>query len=363
MSQNNIFGQILQGIAPQQNVRDWQHAARTFVDSLYRLSPKYQSLFHVYMDINTDISGIQPMAQRETGMMAKQVNLPKFTVATKTYNAYNRKTVQQEKVSYEPVNITFHDDSDNVVRSFWKDYFTYYYRDSDYGSAGGGLDNYKDNSKYKTRQQQNWGYSPRTSNSANLPYLNSIRIYSLSKKRFSSYTLVRPVISSFQHGTHTTGEYTPMEHTMTVNYEAVLYDTGPVSNGTVLGIDTHYDHTPSPLRNLGSLIGGAESIFKNIENGDLGSAVQNAFNVYNVATGSDKQLVQTPSLNILGIGQAILQGQNPLSTVFAPTSATVNQGLSGSIYAQPGLGSIINAVNINGQNNNLPSSAQGRIDL
>ena len=360
MSQNNIFGQILQAIAPQENIRDYQHAARTFVDGLYRLSPKYQSLFHVYMDINTDISGIQQVAQIETGMMAKHVNLPKFTVATKTYNAYNRKTVQQEKVSYDPVNITFHDDSSDVVRSFWKDYFTYYYRDSDYGSPGGNMDRYKDNSKYKTRQQQNWGYTPRTSNSANLPYLNSIRIYSLHQKRFSSYTLIRPVISTFQHGTHTTGEYAPMEHTMTVNYEAVLYDTGPVSDGTVLGFDgIHYDHTPSPLRNLGALVGGVESIFNNIENGDLGSAVQNSFNVYNVATGSNSQLLQTPNLNILGIGQTILQGQNPLSTVFAPTSATVNQGLSGSLTAQPGLGSVTNALNINGQNNNLPSSNQG----
>jgi hypothetical protein len=45
--------------------------------------------------------------------------------------------------------------------------------------------------------------------------------------------------------------------------------------------------------------------------------------------------------------------------VFAPTSATVNQGLSGSLTAQPGLGSVANALNINGQNNNLPSSNQG----
>jgi len=356
MSQNNIFGQLLQAIAPQENIRDYQHAARTFVDGLYRLSPKLNNLFHVFIDVNTDLSSLQQLGQIETGLMAKSINLPKFTVTTKTYNAYNRKTVQQEKVNYEPVNITFHDDSADIVRGFWRDYFTYYYRDSDYAT----VDNYKDNSKYKQRQQQNWGYTPKTANAANLPYLSSIRIYSLHQKRFSSYTLVRPVISSFQHGQHTAGEYQPLDHQMTVNYEAVLYDSGPVSNGTVLGFDqVHYDNTPSPLRNLGALIGGAESIFNDVENGDLGSAVQNSFNVFNIATGSNAQLLQTPNLNILGIGQAILAGQNPLSTVYAPTSATVTQGLSGSLTAQPGLGSITNALNINGQNNQTSSSNQG----
>jgi hypothetical protein len=314
----------------------------------------------VFFDVNTDLSRIQQIAQIETGLMAKTIQLPKFTIQNKTYNAYNRKTVQQERVNYDPVNITFHDDSADVVRSFWKDYFTYYYRDSDYGT----VDAYKDNSKYKQRQQQNWGYSPKTANTANLPYLSSIRIYSLHQKRFSSYTLVRPMITSFQHGEHTAGEYAPMEHNMTVNYEAVLYDTGPVSNGTVLGFDEiHYDNTPSPLRNLGALVGGVENVLQNIENGDFGSAVQNGFNIFNVATGSNKQLLQTPNLDLLGIGSAILKGQNPLSTVYAPTSSTVSEGLSGSIYAQPGIGSITKALNINGQNNNLPSSNQGRIDL
>jgi hypothetical protein len=336
MSQNNLFGQLLQSIAPNENIRDWKHATRTFVDGLYRLSPKYQNLFHVFFDVNTAISGIQQLGQIETGLMAKMIQLPKFTVATKTYNSYNRKTVQQEKVSYDPVNITFHDDSADVVRTFWRDYFTYYYRDSDYGSPGGGLDRYKDNSKYKTRQQQNWGYSPKSANPGNLPYLNAIRIYSLHQKRFSSYSLIRPMISSFQHGQHTAGEYAPMEHTMTVNYEAVIYDSGPVSNGTVLGFDeVHYDNTPSPLRNLGSLINSGENILKNLENGDLGSAVQNGINAFNILGGTNTQLVQTPSLNLEGIGQSILQGQNPLSSVYAPTSSTVLQGISKATVGAP----------------------------
>ena len=55
MSQNNIFGDILQSIAPNRNIRDYQHAARTFIDGLYRLSPKLNNLFHVFIDVNQNI--------------------------------------------------------------------------------------------------------------------------------------------------------------------------------------------------------------------------------------------------------------------------------------------------------------------
>lgn len=355
MSQNNIWGQLLQSIAPNQNIRDYRHATRTFVDSLYRLSPKLNNLFHVFMDVNTNISSLDQLSQIETGLMAKNVQLPKYNVQNKTYNAYNRKTVQQERVNYDPVSITFHDDSADIVRRFWYDYFTYYYRDSDYQ-----VDNYKDDSKYKQRQQQNWGFSPKTANTGNLPYLNSIRIYSLSKKRFSSYTLIRPMITNFQHGEHTAGGYEPMEHSMTINYEAVLYDSGPVSSGTVLGFgEEHYDNTPSPLRNAGSLISAGRNILDNVENGDLGSAVQNGINAFNILTGSNTQLKQAPSLDLSVIGNDIMKGASALSSVFVPTSSTIKNGLSRSTATFPGFGGVSNGSNMNSASNQNPNSNQG----
>ena len=324
MSQNNIWGDILQSIAPNRNVRDYQHAARTFIDGLYRLSPKLNNLFHVFIDVNPNISNMDQLSQIETGLMAKQVQLPKFTVTTKTHNAYNRKTVQQEKVTYDPVTITFHDDSADIVRKFWYNYYSYYYRDSDYP-----IENFKDDSKYKQRQQQNWGYSPKTDLAGNIPFITSIRIYSLHQKRFSSYYLIRPMISIFQHGQHTAGEYQPLEHTMTVNYESVLYDTGPVSNGTVLGFsEVHYDNTSSPLRNLGALIGAGGSILNSIENGDLGSTVQNVINATNILTGTNTQIKQTPAVDLSQIGENIMKSRNPLSSIFVPTSGSVRQGIS-----------------------------------
>ncbi len=323
MAQNNIWGDIRQSLFPEQNVRDYQHAARTFIDGLYRLSPKLSSLYHVFIDVNTSVSTIDQLSQIETGLMAKSVQLPKFNIQNKVHNAYNRKMIQQERINYDPISITFHDDSADIVRKFWYDYYSYYYRDSDYLS----VDNYQADSKYKQRQQQMWGYSPK-SDPNNVPYINSIRLYSLHQKRFSSYTLIRPMITSFAHGQHEAGSYDPMEHSMTVAFESVLYDSGPVSNGTVLGFsEVHYDQTPSPLRNPGALIGGVENIFKNIENGDIGSVVQGGVNVFNILTGSNTQLKQTSALDLSKIGNGIMNGANPFSRVIAPTSSSVLKGI------------------------------------
>lgn len=332
MAQNNIWGSVLQSIAPNQNIRDYQHGARTFIDGLYRLSPKLSNLYHVFIDLNETVQTDQN-SQIEIGLMAKQVQLPKFNIQNRTHNAYNRKMVQQERVTYDPVVITFHDDSADKVLDFWGSYFKYYYRDSDYLSTE---ETYRYDSKYKQRQQQAWGYSP-VKDDGNQNYIKAIRIYSLHQKRFTSYNLIRPTITFFAHGQHTAGDYTPMEHSMQVNYEAVLYDSGPVDQGTVQGFDViHYDNTPSPLRNAGAAIGGVQGVIRGIENGDLGAIVHGGINVYNILTGSDVQLKQAPSLDLSSIGNDILRGQNPFGTVFAPTSATVQQGIRKAIGGSSG---------------------------
>lgn len=332
MAQNNIWGSILQSIAPEQNVRDYQHAARTFIDSLYRLSPKLSNLYHVFIDLN-EIVQTDQNSQIEIGLMAKSVQLPTFNIQNRTHNAYNRKMVQQERVVYNPVQLTFHDDSDDKVLDFWAKYFQYYYRDSDYLSTE---ETYRFDSKYQQRQQQAWGYSP-IKNDGNQNYIKAIRIYSLHQKRFTSYNLIRPTILSFSHGQHTAGNYEPLEHTMQVGYEAVLYDSGPVDQGTVQGFDViHYDNTPSSLRNAGAAISGVKGIIKGVENGDLGAIVHGGINVYNILTGSDVQLKQAPSVDLSGVGNQILRGQNPFSRVFAPTSSTVEQGIQRAVGGSSG---------------------------
>jgi hypothetical protein len=357
-----FWNSFLQQIATGDEIHDYQHASRTFVDGLYRLSPKIGTLYHVFIDLNKNIAGGDQNSQIEMGLLAKTAQLPKYTINTKTYNAYNRKNIAQEKITYDPVQITFHDDSDDVIRKFWQGYYSHYYRDNDHQ-----LTVYNQDHKYKPRQEQNWGFSPLSQTAEN--YISTIRIYSLHQKQFSSCILIHPTITNFTHGQHQAGEYTPMEHQMTVAYESVQYESGAVSAGTVLGFsEIHYDHTPSPLSSLGGgttsilgpggLVEGASDAITNLQNGNfLGAALgglRTASNFKNV------NLKTVAGSELKTVGTNILRGQNPLSTIFVPTASSVAAGLAKSSASQPGLNdNRITGSNMNTQNSQTPSSNQG----
>ena len=132
------------------------------------LDPKPGWIFQVRFDLNNDVSRFGRYKTNvellEAGMLATSVQLPKFTVESKVFNAYNRVNLVQSKIKYDPVTITFHDDHSNVVLSLWQDYFSYYYRDGDYGNGGGTDDlssGYRYTHKYTERQERNWGYTLR----------------------------------------------------------------------------------------------------------------------------------------------------------------------------------------------------------
>jgi hypothetical protein len=216
-----------------------------------RLAPKQTFLYYVCININQDFlnsifgTGISSQGlndQYETGMLVKSVELPKFSLDVKTLNAYNKKTIIQNKINYDPVSLTFHDDAANVVLNFWNDYYTYYYRDSDYESAL-----YHAPSTYDLRQRTKWGYSPR--NSSLIPFLRDIQVYSLNQKRFTEYKLINPMIASWRHGEHRAAEGNgTMECAMSLTYETVKYRTGYVNPTDVNGFSLlHYDTTTSPI--------------------------------------------------------------------------------------------------------------------
>lgn len=334
-----IFNQFLGQLGKGDEIRDYQHAARTFIDSQYRLSPKIGSMFHVFVDVNQNIASLDQGNQIEIGMMAKSVTLPKFTFQTKTLNSYNRKTINQERVNYDPVTITFHDDSADVVRDFWYGYFSYYYRDSDHQ-----LPLYNLETKYDLRKEQKWGFTPKVGSTAE-PYINAIYIYSLHQKSFSSYILIKPTITSFQHGQHTAGEYAPIEHTMSLAYEAVQYETGPVSEGSVQGFSSiHYDKTPSPLSSIGGgttsilgpggLVDSIGGVTTNLQNGNLLGAALTGFRTFNNFKNADLKQVATAELAQTAVN--VLKGQNTQSTVFVPTMSSIKEGLSKAVNKTPG---------------------------
>lgn len=340
---NTFLKQILQG----DQIHDYDHASKLFTANNYELAPKHAFLYHVYFKLNAGITPLNGVVDSpkntELGMLVKQVSLPKFTIDSKTLNAYNRPNIVQTKIHYDPVNITFHDDSADLVRNFWYDYYSYYYRDSDYGSNGSTDPmTFIHDELINARKQKDWGYTIRGSQngtSIKTPYLNSIHIYSLHNKKFSQYTLVNPIIKSFQHGQHNAaGTADILEHQMTVEFESVLYSQGSVTQNLVTGFgDIHYDKSPSPLNPIsggthsilgpGGIVNSASDLVMDLNHGNLATALFTGARLTNGMKGLNLGVMAKTEATSLTKG--ILTGNNPFGTVAIPSVSSLLTGFGG----------------------------------
>lgn len=328
-----LFNNFLNQVATGDTLKDYKHASRLFLDFDYALMPKSGWLFHVFFDLNPSLTFVDQMPNIEAGMLVKSVDLPKFTFDTKVSNNYNRPNIIQTKIKYDQIQIVFHDDMSNVVRNLWFDYYNYYYRDADAGydgGSGGVNPTYQGSNRYKLGQRNmlnRFGYSPR-SKAITTQYLQSIRIYSLYKKKFSEYTLVNPTISAFSHGQHATDSSTSLlDHTMTVQYESVLYSSGYTSVNTVKGFaDLHYDKSPSPLSvagggtnsilGPGGILAAADEITKDGMAGNFGSA---AFKLLRAREkNKNVNLAGLAKGELLVAANDLLAGKNPADRFFVP---------------------------------------------
>jgi len=273
-------------------LRDYQHASKTFIADNFRLFPKQSFLFHLFIELNPlaikDSNSMNNAdTQRELSLMVKTVDLPKFTIDTKTFNAYNRPNVIQNKIKYDLVNINFHDDSADVVRKFWYDYYSYHYRDADHADELYGI-----STKYKPRHTMEWGFSPREE----VNYIKTIKIYSLHQKLFSEYTLFNPIITSWAHGKHSMEGRELLDNTMSVSYESIQYKQGTVSENAVAGFgsELHYDKTTSPniekLRATASNNQIKESSLADMRKAQ--SVSMTSYNVESISTAATANLTQ-----------------------------------------------------------------------
>ena len=346
----SLYNADLKPIGANEKTHYYDHATKLFVADNLRLAPKQTFLYYVVFNINQSIAaGLTSMIgastdaistqslfeQYEAGLMVKRIDLPKFSIANKTYNAYNRKNIVINSIAYDPISVTFHDDAANVVNKFWNDYYTYYYRDSDYNQ-----ELYNVPHKYQPRLRSKWGFTPL--NRQLISFLRDIQIFSLHNKRFTEYRLINPVITSWRHGIHDSGSNNDtMSNSMTINYETVKYRVGTVNPVDVNGFSVlHYDTTPSPIStsttniytNAGILgaIGtaGSQDLARPDGQGSgrgLFSSVLGAYNLYNNAKNINLKSVAQLTIGQYGAGaiNAALNG-NFSGQVF-PT-ATGNPG-------------------------------------
>lgn len=267
------------------NLRDYQHADRLYVANNYARMPKVGFLYFVVFNINdTAISDPEwrQRNKRDVGLLVKKIDLPKYKITTETVNQYNRKTNVQTKVTYNPVNIDFHDDNSDITNNLWKNYFTYYYADSVYGSSNTGkniIEQYSD-TKYASQ-----AYAYGLNNNQKNPFFQSVDIYLLHKGRgdqdFTHITLINPLITDWNHDNLDQNENGKiLTNRMTLSYEFVTYKTGKIINNTSPAgfASIHYDKTPSPLGigsggsllGSGGIISGIDTVFG--ANGSLANA-------------------------------------------------------------------------------------------
>lgn len=327
----NYLGATLKQTTVPDFLRDYQHASKIFVGQDFELVPKSGYLFHVFFDININLSSsFMKTSQTLTdlGLMVKNTDLPRYNIENKLYNAYNRPNLIQTKIKYDNLTINFHDDSMNTVRNFWYDYFNYYYRDTDKSEQG-----YYLPYKYNADPLGSFGFTRRSESLEN--YLRAIRIYSLSRNSYSMYVLINPIIVNFKHGEH---DYfntasSNMTNSMTVAYENVLYSEGEVSDNDISGYATlgRYDTRPSPLNRLGvrksifgrrGLVDTAGSIIKDITNGNFISAI------FKTATARQ-------TFKGVNLGKAAVNEAKQLITIGATNAIT--GAITGQLQkAQPG---------------------------
>tara|TARA_B100000900_G_scaffold185563_1_gene157336 strand:- start:4990 stop:6135 length:1146 start_codon:yes stop_codon:yes gene_type:complete len=208
---------------------------------------------------------------------------------------YNKKMYAATRIAYEPVNINFHDDHADTVNAFWKKYYEYNIADSVSMNSDLQIAATKDDAYDGIEQKSITKFGMDTPKVRKKPYLKGIEIFVLHKQRFTSMTLVNPVIGSFSHdGVDQADGAGIMSNAMQILYETVIYKSGVINRNSVPGFATiNYDKEPSPLTVLGGgtnsifgpggVIDGVGSVIRNYQEGNILGAILAATNTYNNA--------------------------------------------------------------------------------
>ena len=245
-------------------LRDFAHASALFRRNDFRLMPKSKFLYHININVNqralaslgTKVANV--LKGKEFNLLTTQVDLPSYNLSVDTKNQYNRKKLVQTRIDYDPVNIVFHDDNAGLTTLLWEAYYRYYYQDGNYTSESTRAYNTTSMYKQSTFNYYRYGLDKDpggvTFSGYAYPFFDSIKIYQLhpqfGQSKYTEYTLVNPMIQSFQHDNVDYSESTGLnKNTMRIVYETVLYDrdTTDEDNPGMFATAEHYDIRESTL--------------------------------------------------------------------------------------------------------------------
>lgn len=378
------FGQdFLKGFTGQEGLKDYAHAAKTFLTNGYEFAPRSKFLFHVFFTINTAYVPLLANAFNNQdvatiGLMVKNVQLPNYQIDVEVMNQYNRKRLVQKKIEYNPVQFEFHDDGGDLIRNMWYSYYSYYYKDpsqkySNLSPNNGNLGpligatptgfNYNARDIYQQdRPVNDWGYIGESYSDGKdigsvkrpgkLPFFRDIRIYGMDQHRWASYVLINPLITEWQHDTYdySQGNGT-MSHRMTIRYETVKYGTGaiggvrPDTNVVGFADPAYYDTIKSgitgPLANQtvlgqGGLVDVGVGIAEDLASGGVAGvigAAQKALYAYDTYKGKD--LAAIANKDVQQSAKAIAKGALPAAQRAVIGTAGQRGVLDGIFFPTP----------------------------
>lgn len=395
------FGQdTLQQLPPGTGLRDYTHASKTFRTSGYGLAPRNKFLFYVYFNLNTNIPAVASLMSGGNsniiGLTVKTAQLPSYTVDVATMNQYNRKRLTQTKINYNPAQIVFNDDTTDLIRNMWYQYYQYYYSDPIYkygntpnqngtlGQISTALNgfSYNSNDTYSaSRPVQHWGLSGQGYTNPSLqslssslltgpasgqePFFRDITIYGMAQKTYAQYTMINPLITEWTHDTYDYSQGNQvMTHIMNIRYENVKYYSGAIGgeqpSSQVAGFaDTsHYDTTPSPIaiQNSTATVASQGSIRPSVQGNkqDL-QALTTGQNTNQNILGAVKQALVPVAGNFLNgalagsgaLGTALVAGLG-VATKNGAVVPVVPNGQGGQLFPTPqGVGIASKIFNLN----------------
>ena len=149
--------------------------------------------------------------------------------------------------------------------------------------------------------------------------------------KFAEYTLINPIITSFQHDAHAYANGSLMEHTMQVAYETVKYATGYVNDITPRGFaDIHYDVETSDLSNNlpdnqafidGSLQSVEAQPSRDLFQGNVIGVIKDADIIYNQTKPATTGNIITDTIAILA--NNALTGKKLSSNILVPVTGKI----------------------------------------
>lgn len=214
---------------------DYKHAHNLYTQYNFAFSPKVKFLYHIDFSVNNDINiannNVPLVKARNTkefssviSVLGKRVDLPSYRVSVDTKQQYNRKKNVQTRIDYDEVRMVFHDDNLGITRSMLEEYYNHYFRDGLNKNVNGDVTGYGSRDKYSN-------FVPRygLDNGSEVAFFNYIKIFQLSKQKWFGYTLINPLLTSWQHDTLEYGDGAGiMENTVSIAYEGVIYTHGDI---------------------------------------------------------------------------------------------------------------------------------------